>query len=712
MMKTPEWDIAAGPLMQTGITRREGQAQLGQAIINAINSKTSLVAQAPTGTGKSFCAAIPLINKVLEAKKLGKVFRGGISTETITLQNQIAGKDLPYLQKLYPGFSFKKLMGRNNYLCLNVTHMSAYGDNYIESLYQKLLKRKNDLDAGELADVERVLGLEVTDELWSKIQGSQTFCVDNDCQPEDCFAAQARAVALGADIVVVNHALLGVDAELKGRGDVFSEGILGTLQTMIVDEAHALEPVLVKQWTEELTHWQISNYVDSFVYTVGRCVSIKGKPQMLDTAQKASEDIYEIFENVHNFFEILAAESGEDWKFFEAAVSEKYLPSSISHKLRLALTKYEVVNKKKLAEIIPKLEHLSAYMSQINSYLQEFAVKIEKRRKFNKGFRSVKELISILGMLSKALDSKDGIIDNFGKTGVIFNGWVKNDLSHGMTIRFVPLDVSKRASDIWKNLGSSVLLSATLMDLTDGTFNYSRQCVGFPNGPEIDVASPFDYQTKQLIYKTLGQGTKVEGAQYAMQELVDLIYAVDGRSLLLFTARKELEYAASVLNTYKEYYKEKFPYQILVQTQGSNKQKLLAEFKEDTRSILLGLKSFFVGVDVPGEALTHVAICKFPLAKYDTECKMRMVVWRMKKFPRWYERESLTTLAQAAGRLIRTTDDHGVISLLDFRLSNPEDKTAKTAELGIKALGSPVTHSIQDVHSFVHQHIQKVPVSV
>lgn len=711
-METPDWDSAAKALMSTGISRREGQAQLGQAIIETIKNKSTLVAQAPTGTGKSFCAAIPLINAVLHYKKLNKSYRGCISTETITLQRQIAEKDLPYLQKLYPGFTFKKLMGRNNYLCLNSTELSAYGNPEIEHINQKLKKRKADLGDGELDDVERVLGITVSPDLWSKIQGSQNFCVDNDCTEEDCYAAKARAIALTADIVVVNHALLGIDAELKGRGDVFADGILGPLNTIIVDEAHALEPVLVNQWKTELTHWQISNYIDSFVSTVIRCNEIKSHPMVVDAAHKSSEVLYEIFDIIHNFFEAMASHSGEEWKGFESALSEKYLPGSAPIYLKAALTKYEVVNKKNIEKVIKTMLELGSYVDQVVSYLNEFAIKIKKRRQFNKGHRALKELINILDMLNKALDSKDGIIDKFGKFGVIFKGWVKNDLSHGMTIEFVPLDVSKRASDIWSNASSSVLLSATLRDLTNGSFDYARRCVGFPDGPEIDVASPFDYATKQLIYKTSATGKKVEGAQYDIQELINLIFAVDGRSLILFTAKKELEYADKVLSEYKKYYGDKFPYQLLVQTEGINKQYLLEEFKKDTHSILLGLKSFFVGVDVPGEALSHVALCKFPLAQYSTECRMRIIVWRMKGFPRWYERESLTTMAQAAGRLIRTTDDHGVISILDFRVANPKERVSETADLGINALGSPVTHSIQDVHTFINSHIQKAPLGV
>lgn len=711
-METKDWDKISIPITNAGMSRREGQAQLGQSIFNAITNKSTLVATGPTGTGKSLASAIPLINKVLEAKKLDKTFRGAISTETITLQRQIAEKDLPFLQKLYPGFTFKKLMGRNNYLCFNSIAMSAYGDMEIEKVNQKLLKRKMDLGAGELPDVERVLGTSITNELWSKIQGSQTFCVDNDCGPEDCYAAKAREIALTSDIVIINHALLGIDAELKGRGDVFADGILGPLNTIIVDEAHALEPVLVNQWKTELTQWQISNHIDGFVHTIIRCNEFKSVAGSVDSAQKCSENLHEIFNNIQHFFEIFAQDTNTDWRDFESAICEKYLPGSSSDLLKYALQHYEITNRKLIANTLEKLRKLSLFAESVNSYLNELMIKIKKRRQFNKGRRSLLELINILEMLEKALDSKDGIIDNFGKFGIIFKGWVKNDLSHGMTIEFIPLDISKRASDIWKNTDSSVLLSATLRDLTDGTFNYARRCVGFPDGPEIDVASPFDYATKQLIYKTTGQGKRVEGAQYDIQELLNLIFAVNGRSLILFTAKKELQYADEMLHKYKSYYKDQFPYQILVQTDGANKQALLEEFKKDTHSILLGLKSFFVGVDVPGESLTHVALCKFPLAQYSTECRMRIIVWRMKGFPRWYERESLTTLAQAAGRLIRTTDDHGIISLLDFRLANPKERVAETAELGIQALGSPVTNDINVVHEFLNKHVQTVSIGV
>lgn len=701
-MQTQDWDKAAQKLYENGATYREGQTLLGQAVFDAINNKTSLVAVGQTGIGKSFCAAIPLITRVLEAKKKDKTFRAAISTETIALQNQIAEKDLPFLSTLYPGFVFKKLMGRSNYLCLNTMQLSAIASNDLEKFYQLLEKRISDLGSGEIKDVERVLHQEISPEIWSRISGSMSFCVDNDCEEDKCFAARARNKALEADIVVVNHALLGIDADLKSQG--LEEGLLGILDTIIVDEAHALEPVLVSQWTEEVTHWQISNYIDSIVYTVDRCNNIKNNLASIHHIQVATENVHEIFGNIHEFFERVTEDSKEPWDNFEAAISMKYMSGSISDKLRHALHNYEDITPQLIKETLEKFAYCKNFIDTINSHLQQSGAKIPQKRKFNKGFRSLKELTHILNVLNQALQTKDGIIDDFGKVGVIFNGWMKKDLSHGYTLRLTPLDVSYKAMNIWKQPSTSILLSATLTDLTDGTFTYARKCVGFPNGPEISVSSPFDYQTKQLIYVTTGEGKKVDGGQYCLDELVSLVQISNGRSLILFTAKKELEFASKALHLMQ--INNKFPYKILVQENGNNKQKLLDEFKSDTHSVLLGLKSFFVGIDVPGEALSQVIICKFPLAKFSIECRMRMSVWAKKEFPRWYERESLTTLAQAAGRLIRTTDDRGVISLLDFRVINPAEKVHQTAKLGLNSLGSPITRDINVVNQFLNSYVQ------
>lgn len=710
-MKTNDWNSAFKPMIALGRDIRIGQAQGGQSIFDTIKNKGSLIAEMPTGTGKSFAAAIPLIMNVVEAKKIGKSFRGVISTGTITLQRQIAEKDLPFLHTVYPGFTYKLLMGRGNYVCLNQAKLAAYGNKSLEDLYQLMEKRKDSLKTGDKFDVEKAVGFPISMEIWSQISGSSKFCSDNACSDDKtrCLAGKAREIALASDIVVINHALLGVDTEMKNGGsDALSDGILGTIDCLIVDEAHELEPILVDQWSEELTQWQISDMTGSVATAMDFSKSYINPGKFDNITHMALEDIILSYINIQTFFEQYSKYVGEDWDRFESPMSLKTIRKTSNTMLINAMNEYEIDTPKLITSAIDGLDETLIYFDKVNQKLMDdydqLGVKVKNRRKFSKGRRVAKELIQTLGMLRDAIQSKDGIVNNYGKTGVIIRGWIrKKDNTKGMTISVKPLDVSKEAKTIWNSVGSSVLMSATLMDLTEKSFRYARECVGFPDGPEIKVASPFDYKKNQLVYVSPAHGNTVEAAQYSLNELMALVEASKGRSLILFTARKELEHAANMLRQFKA--QGMFNYTIYAQEDGEDKQKLLHAFTHDTNSILLGLKSFFVGVDVSGESLSHLIMAKFPLPRYSVECKMRIQVWRMKGFPNWYARESLESLAQGAGRLIRSSSDFGVVSLLDFRLMDINSNVYKTAKIGINALGSPVTQSVSEVEKFLQPRV-------
>ena len=105
----------------------------------------------------------------------------------------------------------------------------------------------------------------------------------------------------------------------------------------------------------------------------------------------------------------------------------------------------------------------------------------------------------------------------------------------------------------------------------------------------------------------------------------------------------------------------------------------------------------FTGIDIPGESLSQVIICRWPLPRFSTETRMKMDYWRKVGFPKWYERESLTVFQQAAGRLIRSDKCIGVVSLIDQRAYDVKENVYKTARLGVKALGSRVTHDPTDI---------------
>lgn len=697
-MSTTKWSEIFAPVMAQGREVRDGQAALGQAIITAVETKGNLVAEAGTGTGKSFASLIPLIHQIKIAKKHSKPYRAIVSTETLILQRQLIEKDLPFLSSLYPGFVYRKLMGRSNYLCFEVAKVAAVADIYMNQMVEKLKTRSTNLGNGEKSDIERVLGRELTPEQWSKIASSSQFCPDNQCSGEKCYSTRARELAKSADLVVVNHAILATDIEMKA-GDPLADGMLGQFEALVVDEGHQLEPVLVAQWTKEFSERDLETMAGKVTQGVEDAKSIVANHQIGLTANNSMDELRDLLKNVKSFYMLLGQKSNQEWKNSSTSLSIKTVRGAVTGPLAYAMDEFENDNPGRLVRAEAALTEICEYLAKVTHKAAE--EKIKGVRKIRKGWTAARELLEIVQIISKALETSDGIIQAYGTYGALVDGWEKRDGTPGMTIRLVPLDVSARAKAIWGKPGgqTNILLSATLTDLTDGSFRYARECIGFPAGPELRVNSPFDMRAQQLVYITPANRQRVEGAQYSLGELLDLIMAARGRSLILFTSRKELEYAYENLQYIRN--TGQFPYTLLVQNKDSDKQKLMEQFKSDTSSVLLATKSFFVGIDVPGEALSFLGLVKWPNERYDALCKQQIAHWRMRGFPRWYERMSLTLFGQAAGRLIRSSGCRGVVGVLDFRANDAESNVYKTAKLGITTLGSPITQDIAKVKEFL-----------
>lgn len=694
-----KWNDVFAPVMAQGREERPSQTVLGQAILTAVETRTNLAAQGQTGVGKSFASLVPVIDQIISRKKLNRPYRAVVSTETLILQRQLVEIDLPFLSTLYKGFTYRKLMGRSNYMCFEVAKTAAVGDIYMNGLVEKLKTRQTSLGDGEKSDVERVLGRELTKDQWEKIASSSTFCAENQCAGDKCYSTRARALALSADLVVVNHAILATDLDMKG-GDPLADGMLGQIECLIVDEGHQLEPVLVNAWTKELSERDLEKMAASVAEGVELAKAIASNHRIGKIVNDSMGEIRDLLANVKSYYMLLNEKTGQDWAGSSTSLSLKYPLGRPNGPLAYAMDEFESENPGRLVRAEQALEETLKYLGPVIIKVMED--KIKGVRKIRKGYNAASELLETIRILSKAFETKDGIIQQYGAYGALVDGWETfKDKKPMMTIRLVPLDVSTRAKQLWGKPGgqTNILLSATLTDLTDGTFRYARTCVGFPEGPEVDVTSPFDMQRQQLVYITPANRDKVEGAQYSLSELLDLINVTKGRSLVLFTSRKELDYATEQIQYLRNM--GHFPYNVLVQTKDADKQKLIEAFKTDVSSVLLATKSFFVGIDVPGEALTHLALVKWPNPRYDALCKQQISHWRMRGFPNWYERESLTLFQQASGRLIRSSGCKGVVSLLDFRASDAESNVHKTAKKGVTTLQSSITQDIAQVKAFL-----------
>jgi Rad3-related DNA helicase len=376
----------------------------------------------------------------------------------------------------------------------------------------------------------------------------------------------------------------------------------------------------------------------------------------------------------------------QDWKRETFTLSQQYLSGPQTPAVVSLLSSLE-------EDAPKKFERAATQFKKLHTMLKDAHEGADSgKRKIGKGVTASKKLLDISDKIAESLTTRDGIVHRYGAPYVILaDGWKAYKGDFNVRIRCVPLDVSRRAEEtIWRGKRSVTLVSATLSDMIPGDFTYISASLGLKPTATVMVNSPFDYAKQQLVYFSdlTRPPVDVPGAQFSVDELEKLLEASDGRSLVLFTARSELDFTAEELQ------RRGFPHEILVQEKSSNKQVLVEKFKEDKHSVLLATKSFFTGVDFPGETCSLVVLAKYPLPQYNALCRAQIEWWRKRGFHDWYDREGTLVFRQAIGRLIRTEKDHGVVAFLDQRIGMRE-KAANVCAM------SPVTNNVDDVRKWL-----------
>lgn len=694
-----DWKEQFAPL---GWGLREGQEVLGNAIIQTISQRGRLTAQASTGTGKSLAILIPIIHAIKNAPE-GRSPRAVISVETIALQNQFDKKDLPLLYKVYGGFSYKKLMGRSNYFCLSHAKEESKGDGILFKMVSTLESRLESLGAGEKSDIENVLGVTIGREVWSRISGNTDYCPNNDCNSESCFSAKAREEALAADIVVVNNKILAIDHDMKSSnmGGMASDGMVGDYDILAVDEAHSLEGTLSDHWTERYNDWEINDHTGRVQKALEAGYAYDNSRDYRDQYFEASAAILSFLDLTKKFFAEIESRRDRKWKGSENPFCMQFI-SGPSEYLRSLMLEFETTGPAVFSTLRELTERVYKYLVKTLEIMMDAKsgkVGKELKKQVRKGITSCRWLLNACYLMDKAMNSKDGIISHGGMTwGSVIEGWERKTGEHGMTIRIVPIDLSARSTEIWSRAKSTIFMSATLEDLTTGDFKYFKRSLGVGETRDVRVESPFAKE-QQLVYLTSKEYPSEEGTVFSVEEIVKSVNATNGRSLILFTSRRDLEMTEQALLQYK--IAGQFPYPMLVQSSDADKVKLAQQFKDDESSVLLGLKSFTTGVDIPGSSLSNVILARFPLSRFSAECKMKIKYWRTQKFPNWYDRDSLTVFQQSMGRLIRSDECIGVVSILDQRAFETGSSVLKLTQTGVSAVGSKYTFSLDEVTNHI-----------
>jgi ATP-dependent DNA helicase DinG len=592
-----------------GFKAREGQLQMASTVLDALQQKTVLIAEAGTGTGKTFAYLVPAF---LHA---GKTI---ISTGTKTLQDQLFTRDLPVVREaLGVSISVALLKGRANYVCQY--HLSRVGlegrlQSREEVQYLKAIERfATRTRTGDKAELDAV---PESAAIWAQVTSTRENCLNQDCPfHEECFVLAARKRALSADLVVVNHHLFFADLMLKDEG---AGELLPQSDAVIFDEAHLIPEIASLFLGETLA---TSAWLD-----LSRECRIEGRT--LSAVPREFEDSLDLLEKSVRDLRLVFPEKEGRWS-----------ARLLSERAHWASSFRTVLDAS--AALIAILEALQE-RSETLKKLTERA--IESRTAWARWEEERQRTTSLIPWIE------------LFQSGLHLNS---TPLSVAEAFRSI-VDASPKA---W------VMTSATLS--VAGSFTHFKTLLGLDDAANYRWESPFDYANNALLY--VPEGLPVpntpEYTRAVVEALMPVVRASQGRAFLLFTSHRALREAAELIRA--KLPQERLPFELFVQGEQA-RAELLNAFRRARYPILLGSQSFWEGVDVKGDQLSVVVIDKLPFsAPDDPVLKARLDAIEAEGgqgFMSYQVPQAAVNLKQGAGRLIRDETDRGVLMICDPRL--------------------------------------------
>ena len=609
---------------------RPQQRSMAKLVAEALESGANLCVEAPTGVGKSFAYLVPAIYFATSGDRPVVV-----STETIPLQEQLVHKDLPLLLKLADvEFSFALAKGRSNYICrrrlLWIT--SEAGNDYLplpalEPQAHSLAKRVDDLKFGDRSELES----EIDARIWNGVCCETGNCHGPKCRFfRSCFYWKARREWEKADVIVANHALLFTDLKMKMEESLTPSALLPPYGALVFDEAHLLE--------------------DSAANHLGLRVSELGTQFLLNKLfdphnargllMRGGKDVAELRK--------LVSEAHDAAKIFFDAFSDK-LTSVRKDELRFERPGMVVDN-------------LSPALGMVESALEKL-VKSEDLDE-DTTLEACSLWQRVAGMRSEVFD-----FVNMEREEHVY--WAERggrDRTKA-TLVAAPLNVAAiLRAQLFSRDFPVILTSATLS--IAGDLEYFTSRVGFINGPEIVLDSPFDYMRQAELHLVRGMPDQNEDGyiEAIAGHIRSFVEHTHGKAFVLFTNFASMRAVAEEL---RDCFLEK-GIAMHVQGEGVTRAKMIYEFKKDINSVIFGVSSFWMGVDIPGEALSNVIITKLPFS-VPTHPLTKARGEKLEKvgkssFIHYQLPEAVLKLKQGVGRLIRNTTDKGIIVILDSRV--------------------------------------------
>ncbi|MCP4543209.1 MAG: DEAD/DEAH box helicase [Chloroflexi bacterium] len=646
-----------------GYEHRPQQVAMLRGVAQALSQGEHLLVEAPTGVGKSLAYLIPA---VYWAKQNGE--RVVISTNTINLQEQLYHKDLPELVHALP-FDFRAvvLKGRSHYLCpARLQAMRRQRSNSPDKarVLAKVLVWLPSTANGD--GDELFLPNPVERAIWRQLSAENEGCNLEQCRyfhTGNCYFYRVRRAADSAHLIIVNHALLLADVAVQNRA-------LPDYKYLIVDEAHHLEAATTGglRFETDRVHLHRLLFEAGKMDRTGRVTGLLA--EVIGCCQKANlpGEIMEQMELLVGKVGLAAEQAVRQLPLFFDSLKEfikEYQHGKRSqYNLRLRITSG--------LRIQPAWESVEIAWDNVNAPLmaivdssKQLAGELDDLVDFN--IPDAEDLqIQMLGMARQLEETVAQVSQMIGAPDSSLIYWLESNVSSDrLRLHAAPLHVGPLVEEfLFHKKESIVLTSATLR--TGNSFDFLRERLNAWDANELAVGSPFDYRNSTLVYLVddipePGQS----GYQRAVEQgMVALFRATAGRSLALFTSYNQLRTTLRAIQAPLS----QAGITVQAQGQGVSRAQLLENFRAGERRVLLGTRSFWEGVDVPGKALSCLAIVKLPFSVPSDPIFAARSNTFDEPFLEYAVPGTILRFLQGFGRLIRTRTDRGIVVVFDKRL--------------------------------------------
>ena len=644
-----------------GYEHRPQQIDMVRSVAQAFNDSATLLVEAGTGTGKSVAYLVPSLYWAAQNNQ-----RVVISTNTINLQDQLILKDVPDLRKVLP-FEFRAviLKGRANYICRRrLDSMRKEAKLSVDEIkvLAKVLAWLPSTATGDMAEL--VLMGPAENAVWARIASDSDHCSADQCsvaQEGNCFFYRARKKAESAHVIIVNHALLLSDVAADNR-------VLPEYKYLVVDEAHHIEAQATSALSFEASSQSLELMLRGLAHARGGLIgNLAGALKNSDVPRNQKDDAQAIFndvaldvdraiQGVYDFFNSLD-------KFIE---KQEQLPGEdggYDRQIRLTQSR----------RAQPEWSGIEICWDDFGARLMKMRDGIEKIYnvwselddfEIPSYFDLLQELAAAMRRLGETRAAMESLITKPQANGIY---WVSINKNNGnIAVHVAPLHVGELLQKkLFSDKEAVILTSATLRVGND--FSYIKTRLGIGDwSDEYSVGSPFDYKAAAMVYVPSDMPEPgQQGYQKTVETtLIELLKATQGRTLVLFTSHSQLQ------TTYRAITRplEEDGIIVIAQNLDGGRRQVLETFKTQERTVLLGTRSFWEGVDIAGEALSCLVITRLPFSVPSDPIFAARSETFDDSFGQYAVPEAVLRFRQGFGRLIRTKTDRGIVVILDKRV--------------------------------------------